>query len=143
MLSTMRLNVKLSLFTASVAAIEYISISLYFYYTDQILNLHLISSEVLTFFLRAFFFLIGGGIAGLVASQIKDGFLKSIENIEERKQLMSIFGQHVSPEVVDKLLNQNVEIESEIKHVCVMFLDIHKLNWFSFMCVERRAFLSR
>ena len=91
----------------------------------------MISSEVLTFFLRAFFFLIGGGIAGLVASQIKDGFLKSIENLEERKQLMSIFGQHVSPEVVDKLLNQNVEIESEIKHVCVMFLDIRNFTSFS------------
>jgi adenylate cyclase len=44
---------------------------------------------------------------------------------------MSIFGQHVSPEVVDKLLNQNVEIESEIKHVCVMFLDIRNFTSFS------------
>jgi adenylate cyclase len=77
------------------------------------------------------FFLIGGGIAGLVAMQIKSGFLKSIETLEERKQLMNIFGQHVSPEVVDKLLNQNVDIESEIKHVCVMFLDIRNFTSFS------------
>lgn len=67
----------------------------------------------------------------MVAIQIKNGFLKSIENIEERKQLMNIFGQHVSPEVVDKLLNQNVEIESEVKHVCVMFLDIRNFTSFS------------
>jgi adenylate cyclase len=63
--------------------------------------------------------------------QIKSGFLKSIETLEERKQLMNIFGQHVSPEVVDKLLNQNVDIESEIKHVCVMFLDIRNFTSFS------------
>lgn len=131
MLSTLRLNVKLSLFTATVAATEFLAISLYFYDTNQILNLHLMSVEVPVLFLRALFFLIGGGIAGLVATQIKDGFLKSIENLEERKQLMSIFGQHVSPEVVDKLLNQNVEIESEIKHVCVMFLDIRNFTSFS------------
>jgi adenylate cyclase len=131
MLSTLRLNVKLSMFTASVAAVEFLSMSLYFSYTEQIQNLNLISAETPILFLRALFFLIGGGIAGLVAMQIKSGFLKSIETLEERKQLMNIFGQHVSPEVVDKLLNQNVDIESEIKHVCVMFLDIRNFTSFS------------
>lgn len=119
------------MFTASVAAVEFLSMSLYFSYTEQIQNLNLISAETPILFLRALFFLIGGGIAGLVAMQIKSGFLKSIETLEERKQLMNIFGQHVSPEVVDKLLNQNVDIESEIKHVCVMFLDIRNFTSFS------------
>jgi adenylate cyclase len=131
MLSTLRLNFKLSIFTSFIAASEYLTISLYFYHTNQIQSGNLISAEIPTLVLRAVFFLIGGGISGFVATQIKDGFLKSIESIEERKQLMSIFGQHVSPEVVDKLLNQNVEIESEIKHVCVMFLDIRNFTSFS------------
>ena len=131
MLSTLRLNFKLSMFTALVAATGYLSVSLYFYQTNQVQNLKLISLELPMIILRSVFFLIGGGIAGMVAIQIKEGFLKSIENIEERKQLMNIFGQHVSPEVVDKLLNQNVEIESEVKHVCVMFLDIRNFTSFS------------
>ena len=119
------------MFTALVAATGYLSVSLYFYQTNQVQNLKLISLELPMIILRSVFFLIGGGIAGMVAIQIKEGFLKSIENIEERKQLMNIFGQHVSPEVVDKLLNQNVEIESEVKHVCVMFLDIRNFTSFS------------
>ena len=131
MLSTLRLNFRLSIFTSLVAASGYLSVSLYFYNTNQIQNINLMSLELPMIFLRAVFFLIGGGIAGMVAIQIKNGFLKSIENIEERKQLMNIFGQHVSPEVVDKLLNQNVEIESEVKHVCVMFLDIRNFTSFS------------
>lgn len=131
LLSTLRLNFKLSLFTSFVAAIEYLGLSLYFHNTNQLRTLNMISIELPLFYLRSAFFLIGGGIAGLVAVQIRDGFLKSIESIEERKQLMNIFGQHVSPEVVDKLINQNVEIDSEIKHVCVMFLDIRNFTSFS------------
>ena len=131
MLSTLRLNFKLSMFTAFIAATEYLTLALYYYKTNQIKNVDLISVELPLIILRAFFYLIGGAIAGLVALQIKEGFLKSIANIEERKQLMNVFGQHVSPEVVDKLLNQNVEIESEIKHVCVMFLDIRNFTSFS------------
>ena len=131
MLSTLRLNFKLSMFTAFIAATEYLTLALYYYKTNQIKNVDLISVELPLIILRAFFYLIGGVIAGVVSLQIKDGFLKSIANIEERKQLMNVFGQHVSPEVVDKLLNQNVEIESEIKHVCVMFLDIRNFTSFS------------
>jgi len=131
MLSTLRLNFKLSMFTSFIAAIEYLTLALYYYKTNQIKNVDLISVELPLIILRAFFYLIGGAIAGVVSLQIKEGFLKSIANIEERKQLMNVFGQHVSPEVVDKLLNQNVEIESEIKHVCVMFLDIRNFTSFS------------
>lgn len=131
MLSTLRLNFRLSMFTAFVAATEYLSLSLYFYKTNQIQNVNLVSVELPMIVLRALFFLIGGAIAGMVATQIKDGFLRSIENMEERKQLMNIFGQHVSPEVVDRLLNQHIEIESEIKHVCIMFLDIRNFTSFS------------
>ncbi|HMV41743.1 MAG TPA: adenylate/guanylate cyclase domain-containing protein [Leptospiraceae bacterium] len=131
LLSTLRLNFKLSLFTSFVAAAEYLGLCLYYYNTNQIKSLNMMSIELPLFYLRSCFFLIGGGISGLVAVQIREGFLKSIETIEEKKQLMNVFGQHVSPEVVDKLLNQNVDIDSEIKHVCVMFLDIRNFTSFS------------
>jgi adenylate cyclase len=42
-----------------------------------------------------------------------------------------MFGQHVSPSVVEKLLSQDVEFGGEVRHVCVMFLDIEGFTTFS------------
>ena len=42
-----------------------------------------------------------------------------------------MFGQHVSPAVVDQLLNQDVELAGEIREVCVMFLDIQGFTTFA------------
>ena len=43
---------------------------------------------------------------------------------EERNRVMGVFGQHVSPEVVNKLLSQNIDQNAEMRNVCLMFLDI-------------------
>ncbi|HEY9840983.1 MAG: adenylate/guanylate cyclase domain-containing protein, partial [Candidatus Sericytochromatia bacterium] len=50
---------------------------------------------------------------------------------EEKNRVVSMFGQHVSPEVVNKLLSQPAELGTEVRHVCVMFLDIRNFTRFS------------
>ncbi len=50
---------------------------------------------------------------------------------EERNRIMGIFGQHVSPEVVNRLLSQNFEREGEMREVCLMFLDIRNFTAFT------------
>ena len=42
--------------------------------------------------------------------------------------VINLFGQHVSPAVVDKVLRQDVEAAGEVRHVCVMFLDIRDFS---------------
>ncbi|MFN0071631.1 MAG: adenylate/guanylate cyclase domain-containing protein [Chloroflexota bacterium] len=42
-----------------------------------------------------------------------------------------MFGQHVSPAVVERLLQQDVEVRGEVRNVCVMFLDIRDFTAFS------------
>ena len=52
-------------------------------------------------------------------------------NIDERKRIVNMFGQHVSPEVVNKLLEQRTDTISEMRYVCVMFLDIRNFTEFT------------
>jgi adenylate cyclase len=48
--------------------------------------------------------------------------------VQERDKAISIFGQHVSPQVAEKLLNQPAESVGEEKDVCIMFLDIRDFS---------------
>ncbi|HET6451123.1 MAG TPA: adenylate/guanylate cyclase domain-containing protein, partial [Spirochaetia bacterium] len=48
--------------------------------------------------------------------------------IEDRNRVMGVFGQHVSPEVVNRLLSQNIEQDGELREVCLMFLDIRNFT---------------
>ncbi len=50
---------------------------------------------------------------------------------EERNRIMGIFGQHVSPEVVNRLLSQDFEQQGEMREVCLMFLDIRNFTAFT------------
>jgi class 3 adenylate cyclase len=50
---------------------------------------------------------------------------------EERNRIMGVFGQHVSPEVVNRLLSQDVEQGGEMREVCLMFLDIRNFTAFT------------
>jgi adenylate cyclase len=72
-----------------------------------------------------------GGIAALIASEIKAWVLSTMRVAEERRQVLDLFGKQVSPEVVNKLLEQPAGLTSELKDVCVMFLDIRGFTTFS------------
>lgn len=123
-LSTLRLDFKLSAFTGFVCAAQYFSLYLMFRPEDPLPkgfepignSAHHISKSVLLFF--------GGVCAGLVARRIRVGAANIL-------RVRGIFGQHVSPAVVDMLLTQKAELASETKHVCVMFVDIRDFTTFS------------
>lgn len=130
-LSTMRLSFGLCIFTSLTAALEYTAMIVYFASFGNWNAKGLISGEVPSLFLRVMFYLVSGLLAGLVSVQIRQSFRNSLNGIAERKQLMDIFGQHVSPAVVDRLLSQKLDLESEMRHVCIMFLDIRNFTKFS------------
>ncbi len=50
--------------------------------------------------------------------------LEALRQQDERNSVLRTFGQHVSPQVVDALLRQGDALESSLRHVSVMFLDI-------------------
>jgi adenylate cyclase len=83
------------------------------------------------YILRPIFLLLGGIVAGLVARQIRAGLLRSMRVADERRRIVQMFGQHVSPAVVDQLLTKSAAPDSQIRHVCILVLDIRNFTRFS------------
>jgi adenylate cyclase len=131
LLSTLRLDFWLSFFTGAVAAIEYAVLAAVLLEQPQTAPLDPILTSPFQHAARSFFFLLVGLLAGLVALQIKRQFVNSLRSVEDRNRVVSMFGQHVSPEVVEKLLSQPLDLGGEVRHVCLMFLDIRDFTAFS------------
>jgi adenylate cyclase len=75
--------------------------------------------------------LLTGIVTGLIALQIRKQIVNSLRSLESRQHVLDTFGQHVSPEVVDHLMNTAVALGGESRHVCVMFLDIRNFTAFA------------
>jgi adenylate cyclase len=82
-------------------------------------------------FSRSLILFAGGVVAGLVARQIRRQVEVSLQTLEERDRAVRIFGQHVSPQIAEKLLHQPVELAGELRTVCVMFLDIRNFSGYA------------
>lgn len=129
-LSALRLDLKLCIFTGAVAAIEFGAMAIYFLMHPTGAELDPALTSVGSYMARSFFLFAGGVVTGLVTLQIRKQLTRSFAANQERDRIASIFGQHVSPQVVDRLLNQT-ELLSESRHVCMMFLDIRDFTRFS------------
>ena len=119
-LSTLRLNFALSCFCGLMAAGSYVFISLFVY--D-----HFDSSDGT----RAFIILFSGIAAGLVAIQIRAGVDNSLREIEKRQKVENIFGQQLSAEIAEKMLENDGRIESKKMNVAIMFIDIRNFSAFA------------
>jgi adenylate cyclase len=122
-LSALRLNFRLSLFTGFVAAMEYLWVAKTFFIDQQSSYAPIHVSKAVALFML-------GVVTGLVALEIKKRIIDSYKTTEERNRIVSMFGEHVSPAVVDALLS-HAELRSEKKDVCVMFLDIRDFTGFA------------
>lgn len=129
-LSVLRLDFRLSVFTGVVAGIEYIAIAFY-----AVNNSGAGFEPILVGLPHHIFkgcILVGTGIvAGLVSLQIRKRMLKSFEMVEERNRISRTFGEYVSPAVMNTLLDLKPDLRSESKNVCVMFLDIRDFTSFA------------
>jgi adenylate cyclase len=127
--ATLRLNFALPMLTGAVAAAGYMAVAAYVlplsFAADQpILN-------PIFHVGRALIMLGAGLVAGLVAMQLRSNLVRVLEESAARDRVINLFGQHVSPAVVDRLLDRNVATESEARQVCVMFLDIRGFTAFA------------
>lgn len=131
-LSTLRLDLKLCVFTGAVSAIQYWTVSLiYLSQTASTPNLDPMILSTPPHILKGFLFLLTGVAAGVVTVQIKKRLLKSFEIVEERNRISRTFGEYVSPIVMKKLLTLKPDLRSEKREVCVMFLDIRDFTSFA------------
>jgi adenylate cyclase len=130
-LSALRLNSKLCVFTGAVAALEYSLISLYLISTSTDTSIEPILTATPHHLFKGFMLLATGAVTGLVTLQIRKRILSSFETIDEKNRISRTFGEYVSPAVMDKLLTLKPDLRSEKRNVCVMFLDIRNFTSFA------------
>jgi adenylate cyclase len=125
-LSTLRLDFALSAFTGAVAAIEVFTLAFFTLHlgwqADEprlSIGYHATRSAVL---------LAAGLLAGYVGATIKSHFRRALAAASARDEVTNLFGQHVSPRVVEQLLAIGAAELSEMRRVCVMFVDIRSFT---------------
>jgi adenylate cyclase len=72
--------------------------------------------------------LISGILAGAVGVQLRRQFEASISAATARDRITNLFGQHVSPQVVERLMTEGAGTESDIRRVAVMFVDFRSFT---------------
>lgn len=130
-LSTLRLDFKLSLFTGILAAFEYVFISLFFSnYSIQSETSGLLHSNI-QILGHGLMLIISGIASGFVASLIKKKMLASFYSVKEKNEIIDLFGQQISPQIAYEILNDKSGLTGRRKNVCIMFLDIRGFTPFS------------
>ncbi len=132
-LSTLRLTAPLSIFTGCVAALEYVALGVHYLGPDAAGATYVTSTGPIV--AKAVLLVIAGGVCGFVGAQIRRRLVASLESVTERNRVVGMFGQYVSPAVVDQLLSKPVAGAGEVRQVTVMFLDIRGFTTFA----ERRT----
>ncbi len=117
-LSTLRLDFWLSTFTGFVAAAELLAMAMFYQpvgSTDPAPDLYFHS-------VRSLVVLICGILAGAVGMQLRRQFEASILAATARDRVTDLFGQHVSPQVVERLMAEGTATKQRNpscrRHVC-------------------------
>lgn len=121
LLSTLRLDFWLSVWTGTVAAVLQMVLVFVLLPMDPTAP----ADNMPLFYVGRSMVLFGSGVvAGLVAVSLRGQFENSILAGAARDRVTNLFGQHVSPSVVERLLATQAEPPSELRTICVLFLDI-------------------
>ncbi|HEV7410586.1 MAG TPA: adenylate/guanylate cyclase domain-containing protein [Bradyrhizobium sp.] len=124
-LSTLRLDFWLSTFTGLVAAVELFAMAMLYHPVGVFAEA---AQEPGYNIIRSILLVVGGVLAGAVGLQLRRQFEASIAASTARDRVTNLFGQHVSPQVVERLLAAGAGGASEVRHVAVMFVDFRNFT---------------
>lgn len=136
LLSSLHLDFKISVFAGFIAFIIYISFFHWGY--SHIYHLDLFDftdnqlwDEKMIFIGKSFSLLFLGVIAGFVGHEIKLRIIAFLNLQNERMQIERLFGQQVSKEIVDELINEKEQMHTKYVEASIMFLDIRDFTTFA------------
>jgi adenylate cyclase len=121
-LSTLRLDFWLSAFTGLVASAELIGLAFLHPAAQAAVGDPTLAPPFVIS--RGAVMFACGVIAGAVGTQLRRQFEASIAAASARDRVTNLFGQHVSPQVVERLLAAGSTAGSDTRRVAVMFVDI-------------------
>jgi adenylate cyclase len=130
-LSILELDFKLCLFTGFIAASEYVVLAHYYLQSFSQDHTNILQYSPSLYNGKGLLIFVCGIIAGLISLQIKKRIFATYDTIDKKNRLEKLFGQQVSPEIVEEMIRTKQEIVSKKRNVCVMFLDIRDFTSFS------------
>lgn len=130
-LSILRLDFILSVYTGGMGALQYLVLSMLFVsqYGSQFSDT-LFGTRAL--YIARVAMLLGAGVtAGVIARLIRRKIEKSVRIVQERNEAIDLFGQQVSEPVARELLENPGHATGTMRDVTVMFLDIRDFTPFA------------
>ena len=131
-LSALRLEQKLVWFAGICCSVQYFLLS---YYSTEGFRL---SAELPKIFsaqqhhaAKALLLLFVTAAIVLIVRELQARILNSLVQAEEQQKILSIFGQHVSPQVVARLTSEEDAGESRSENVSILFFDIRGFTTFA------------
>jgi adenylate cyclase len=128
MLSSLELDFKLCVFSGTMAAIQFLIVAYFLSLKpipgEEINRISFFPSYIGT----AALFFISGHTAGLITNQIKKVLVKYYKVQSERNEIQRLFGQQISKEIVDELVDNKYQIQSRNRFAVIMFLDIRNFS---------------
>ncbi|MCG8573042.1 MAG: adenylate/guanylate cyclase domain-containing protein [Spirochaetes bacterium] len=129
MMTGFRYSLRLSLFAGIMGGFQHLVIYLLFYQklSPDLIN-RLIDLGFSGMWQKTFYLLIGGVISGLLAVNTKKLITKIANKSLEAQKVKIAFGQYVSKEIRDSILNGKIELGGEEKNGVILFSDIRNFT---------------
>ncbi len=127
-MSILCLDFRISLFTGILSGLMYGSL-VYWGFENIEMAVRLPSNPSNTYFVRALLIIMSGGAAAFVASSVRRTLTSLLTVQNEKIKIEKLFGQQVSKEVVDALVDENLSIKRQ--EATVMALDLRNFSVFA------------
>lgn len=127
-MTVLYLDMWVSLFAGAVAALQFGAVAWFYLHGHSIEPGLELLADPSAYFIKGALLFASGMVAGFLAVELKKQLIYAVHHAEERDHAVSVFGQHVSPEIAERLLRQKVEITGQEREACVMFLDIRDFS---------------
>jgi adenylate cyclase len=127
-MTVLYLDMWVSLFAGTVAGLQFGWVAWYYLHGHPPQPGLELLAEPSAYVIKSALVFASGLVAGFLATELKKQMVYAVHHAEERDHAVSVFGQHVSPEIAERLLRQKIEIGGEEREACVMFLDIRDFS---------------
>ena len=127
-LSTLRLDYKITLFISIIGAAEFFMLGYALENQSGVESFDAFQHSHVALLGKSFIMVLAGAGASFVALQIRRKIDRSIAVAETGNKIVNLFGKQISKEIVDEMLERNGEVPSKLMRVCVMFIDIRNFT---------------
>lgn len=128
-LSALRFDMGLALYTGLICAAGYVLVAMYVVPGAWLSGSGNVLTEPLSHYEKAGIMAVGGLITGIVTVQLRKLIFSTWHSHQEQDRIKTLFGQHVSDVVMEKLLGSSSQ--HDLRNVVVLFFDIRNFTNFS------------